>query len=113
MSWAADRAEIATALNTVTGVKGYEYRPKTLRAGDAWPVLESLSLEHSLVWRPSWTVMVILPADERAAGAWIDDHFTDLAAALRVPGFPETADTVVIPSTSGDIPALAISMRSE
>lgn len=113
MSWEADRAEIATALNTVDGVTGYSYRPSPVRPGDAWPVLESLENQHGLVWRPTWTVMVILPSDERAAGAWLDSHFMDLAAALRVPGFPDTADTVIYQTEAGDMNALAISMRSE
>jgi hypothetical protein len=90
MSIVNDRQEIAAALDTVDGVKGYVYRPKAPKPGDAWPTLPNYDLQDGLVWRPTWTVIVVLPADERSAAMWMDEHFGPLVTALRVPAFPES-----------------------
>lgn len=113
MSWANDRQEIADALDTVDGVKGYPHRPKVLKPGDAWPLLPDLELQGGLVWRPTWTVIVILPADEKQAAVWMDSHFTPIVTALRVPAFPESAAVGVLESSGGDLLILEITMRSE
>jgi len=113
MSFDNDRAEIVTALNTVTGVKGYQNRPTAPRTGDAWPTLPTLNLQAGLVWRPTWTVHVVLPSDERAAAVWMDAHFLPIVTALRVPAFPESAGPAVLETSAGDLLILEITMRSE
>ena len=113
MSLATDRAAIAVQLSTVAGVTGYEYRPAVPRPGDAWPTLPSLELQAGLVWRPTWTVVVFLPQDERTASAWLDAHFTALADALRGGNtFPETAEPALMPTEAGDAYVLEITIRS-
>lgn len=113
MSLTGDRAAIAAALTTVTGVKGYQYRPATPRPGDAWPRLVQLDLLDGLVWSAEWTVIVFLPQDERAASVWIDDHFLAIVAALRVPGFATKAEAAQLQTDGGDQFVLAVTMRSE
>lgn len=113
MSLVNDRAEIAAALSTVTDVNGYEYRPTTPRPGDAWPTLPTLERVGGLVWQATWTVIVFLPQDERAASAWIDDHFLAIVTALQVPGFADAAEPGVMQTSGGDQYVLEITMRSE
>ena len=113
MSFVNDRTEIAAALETVDGVKGYDYRPRAPKTGDAWPTLPTLDLQAGLVWRPTWTVHVVLPSDERAAAKWMDAHFLAIVTALRVPAFPESATPAVMETSAGDLLILEITMRSE
>lgn len=113
MSIVNDRAEIAAALESVDGVKGYVKRPKAPKPGDAWPLLPDYDLQAGLVWRPTWRVIVVLPADEAAAAEWMDDHFLPIVAALRVPAFPESAAAGVMQTSGGDLLILEITMRSE
>lgn len=113
MSWENDRTEIVAALNTVTGVKGYVNRPTALKPGDAWPLLPSLDLQDGLVWRPTWTVLVVLPQDEGTAATWLDSHFMAIVAALRVPGFAESAEPIDYQTSGGSMLVLAITLRSE
>lgn len=113
MSLDTDRAEIAATLNAVDGVIGYKYRPTTPRPGDAWPTLPTLELQDGLVWRPTWTVVVFLPQDERAASDWIDAHFAAIATALRGGStFPETAEPGLMATNGGDHYVLEITVRS-
>ena len=113
MSIAEGRKAIATALSSVAGVKGYEYRPTTPRPGDAWPTLPTLELHSGLMWQAEWTVIVFLPQDERGASEWIDAHFEDVAAALRGPGLATTAQPALMATGAGDQYVLEITMKSE
>ncbi|HEY0700299.1 MAG TPA: hypothetical protein VGD43_21150 [Micromonospora sp.] len=113
MSLTTDRAAIKAILDTVDGVTGYEYRPTVPRPGDAWPTLPALELQAGLVWRPTWTVVVFLVQDERAASDWIDQHFDALAGALRGGNvFPESAEPALMPTNAGDHYVLEITIRS-
>ncbi|KAB1925147.1 hypothetical protein F8280_12110 [Micromonospora noduli] len=113
MSLATDRAAIAATLSTVDDVTGYEYRPKTPKPGDAWPLMPSLELQDGLVWRPTWTIHVFLPQDERKASGWMDTHFTALADALRGGNtFPDSAEPALIATSGGDQYVLEITVRS-
>lgn len=107
------RAAIATALGTVAGVHGYPYRPTTPRAGDAWPILPSMDRQDDIVWRPTWTIIVMLPADERAASDWVDEHFDAIVTALQAgPIYPETAEPALMQTGAGDMYVLQITGRS-
>lgn len=113
MSLATERAAIAAALSTVTGVNGYPHRPTTPRPGDAWPTLPTLDRQADLIWRRTWTVIVLLPQDERGASTWLDQHFDALVAALQAgPIYPETAEPALINTGAGDMYALEITGRS-
>lgn len=113
MSLDTDRQAMADLLSTVPGVRGYPYRPPAPAEGDAWPTLPTLDLDRGLVWRPTWTVNVVLPSDERAASTWIDDNFLAVAAALRSGrAFPESAEPARMPTDVGDLLVLEITLRS-
>lgn len=113
MSLATKRVELAQALCAVSGVAGYEYPPNVWKTGDAWPVLDTLDLEQGLVWRPTWLVHVVLPADPRKASEWMDEHFIDIANALRVPSFAERAEPIDVQTDQGPVSLLQITTRSE
>ena len=113
MSLNTDREVLAGVLSGVAGVKGYEYRPPAPQPGDAWPTLPSLTLEQGLVWRPTWTVNVVLPSDERDAALWIDAHFIALVTALRSGnGWPEAAEPALMETNLGNLLILEITLRS-
>lgn len=114
MSIDTDRATIAAALSTATGVTGYAYRPKPPKPGDAWPTLPTIQRDQGIVWRPEWTVVVFLPQDERAASEWIDAHLLGVLAALQAssPLFPESAEPAVMATDGGDHYVLEITGRS-
>lgn len=108
-----DRADIAAALASVPGVAGYPYRPAAPRPGDAWPILPSFERQDGIVWRPTWTILVALPADERGASDWVDAHFDDIVAALQAgPIYPETAEPTLMATGAGDMYVLQITGRS-
>lgn len=107
------RAAIAAALDSVSGVAGYPYRPGAPRAGDAWPILPSMDRQDDIIWRPTWTILVALPADERGASDWVDQHFDDIVAALQQgPIYPETAEPAIMQTGAGDMYVLQITGRS-
>lgn len=113
MSLDTDRADIKAQLDPVPDVTGYKYRPKTPKPGDAWPTTPRLELQDGLVWRPTWTIHVFLPQNERAASDWIDEHFADLDTALRGGNtFPESAEMVMLQASAGDQFVLEITVRS-
>jgi hypothetical protein len=109
------RAAIAAALSTVAGVSGYRYRPTAPRAGDAWTILPSMERQDDIVWRPTWTILIVLPSEERAASDWIDDRFDAIVAALQaaVAGYwPDTAEPAMMATGAGDVYVLQITGRS-
>lgn len=113
MSIATDRQAIADLLGTVPTLTGHAYRPDVPGPLDAWPTLPTLTREHGIVWRPTWTVVVGLSFDEREASAWVDAHFGDLVDALdagrcQVDG----AEPAVMGTSAGDLLALEVTLRS-
>ncbi len=78
------RADIAEALNNTPGVVGFERRPSTPKAGNAWPMRPSGEATGAVgVFETSWRVAVLLPQDEKAAERWCDDHLELLCEALQ------------------------------
>jgi hypothetical protein len=115
MSLATDREALATVLEGVTGVNGHAFRPAAPRDGDAWPRLTGIELQAGLVLRPSWDVLLWLPADDRAASTWIDDHFAELVAALNAsdsPGFVDDGEPALVQVGRDDRPVLIISLKT-
>lgn len=113
MSLVGDRAEIAAALSTVDGVKGYAYRPAVLRAGDGWPLLGPLERADGLSFTATWRVFVVLPQDEQAASEWLDARHEDLVDALEPAGFVDRIEPVELSTEAGGLLAIQITMRSE
>lgn len=107
------RQALASALSIVAGIRGYEYRPTTPRPGDAWSLLPTLDLKEGLMWQATWTVVVFLPQDERAASLWIDERFEAIAAALREPGFVTKVEPAVMDAMGSDQYVLKFTVMSE
>jgi hypothetical protein len=107
------RAAIATALNTVSGVKGYAKRPIAIKAGDAWPLLARLDRGEGEAWEAQWRVIVLLPGSERDAVDAVDLLLPGVVAALDPVAFVDAAEPVVIATDAGDLPGLQISARSD
>lgn len=114
MSLTGDRAAIAAALSTATGVTGYVYRPGTPKTGDAWPLLGGLeNAGNATTFAVTWRVYVYLPQDERSASEWIDTHHEDLVDALLPVGFVDRIEPVNIGTEQAPVSALLLTMRGE
>lgn len=84
MSLNDTRAAFQAALSTVAGVTGYVKRPSTPRPGDAWPIWGGGDVDETTgLFDDTWSVGVMLPADEQSANDWIDAHIDDIVSGLR------------------------------
>ena len=115
MSLVGKRQEFADALSTVAGVKAHPYRPGEPRAGDAWPQWSGGTLDDaSGQMMNGWSVVVMLPQDERAADEWVDARAQLIGDALEraqvayVEGFAPANL-----SPNGTVYGLLITTRSE
>lgn len=112
----SSRTTLAAALVGYPGVKPYPYRPTSPKVGDAWPMWRGASADgapgHSLAH--SWALLIVLPADERAASEWIDANLDGLCDAIRPAAFVTEVDPVILPvnGTPG-LPALQFTCESE
>lgn len=116
MSRQAKRAEIAAALSTVDGVRGFPARPNTPTTGDAWPRWGGSERDDiSGQFVRTWMAVVQLPADDTAADAWIDAREDALWAALDPVGWITGFEPVDIGASDGRprIHGVMITMRSE
>jgi hypothetical protein len=107
------RAQIATALSTVSGVKGYAKRPTAVKAGDAWPILAAVTRGPGDSWGQTWRVLVLLPGSERDAVDAVDLLLPSLLGAVDGVVWVESAEPVVVATDAGDLPALQLSATSE
>lgn len=120
MSLAERRESLAEALSAVAGITGYPYRPSTPKSGDAWPVMGRAERVVADNFAVSWSVLVMLPQDERSANDFIEsksleiiDSLEDTGAAFVDSFGPAFAD---IPSGSGNTSVtrvLELTTRSE
>jgi len=113
MSLIDDRTALAAAMDGVTDVNGHDRRPAAPRLGDAWPFLERFDVEQGLVLRPTWKVIVLLPQDEFKASEWMDDHLALIFAALRGPGWAESAEPALMRVGRTDAYVLEISLKMD
>jgi hypothetical protein len=103
------REQMAAALSTVSGVKGYPYAPAARKVGDAWVRWNGDDRAAPGEFTATWQIVVLLPLDEGAGQGWIDAHRWPLTDALE-------DDSLVYvesmqPGVSADSPALMINCR--
>jgi hypothetical protein len=114
MSIAADRQTVANVLDSIDGVKGHMYRPKVFKAGDAWalsPIINRAIGSGPIV---TWTVVVILPQDERKSMEWFDTHVEALMDTLSDEfAYVEDVDARPLPTDDGDLYVMLLLMRKE
>lgn len=105
------RQEFRNALGTVADVSGFATRPKSNNPGDAWPVFAGMTRDEGTPgFIATWHVFVILPVDQAAADAWIDDHIDDLHDKLQPIAYIDSFAPVQL----ADGPrALSIELRCE
>lgn len=113
MSVTDTRQRLATALSTVTGVNGYVFRPSTIKAGAAWPLLDSLERGPGEYFSGNWRVIVALGGDEKQAQKQLDNLLPLIVAALEPAAYVAQAIPAVIPTSGGDLYAVELSVRSE
>lgn len=115
MSLIGKREEFRAALATVAGIKAHAYRPGTPRPRDAWPQWTGGTVDDvSGQVMNGWSVLVMLPQDERDADAWVDANAQLIGDAI------ETAQVAKVDafapanlSPNGTVYGLLITTRSE
>lgn len=112
MSLTTKRQEFTAALSTVEGVQGYDYKPTTPRAGDAWPQWRGMSRSEEVQFTNAWVVVVYLPQDERSAEQWVEEHIAGLYDAINPVAFIDGFSAANL-SQTGQQYGLVISTRSE
>ncbi len=108
-SFFAARAAFADALTSVSGVKGYQWKPSAPKVGDGWPRWQGSEHLAPGAMQTTWQIVILLPVDERAQQEWIESRLEQLIDALT-----EAADAFVVgvePGTATDRPALMINCR--
>jgi hypothetical protein len=103
VSFTDTRAELATALSTVTGLTGYEFKPTVITAGDAWALLDTADRGPGLAWSATWKVLVCLGGDEVKAMQMTDDVLPELVLALNPIAYVDQARPVIIATEGGPI----------
>lgn len=108
-SFFAAREAFATALSAVPGVNGYAWKPTTPKPGDAWVRRGRSERAAPGAFQNVWTIVLLLPGDERAQEQWTDERLEQLIDAV------EGGDLAWIVSfetgTATDRPALLIECR--
>lgn len=107
------RAELATALDSVAGIAGYERRPDALRPGDAWPILSQVTRGPGYAWQATWRVLVVLGPAETDAVDQLDQLLPELLAGLQVAAHVDSAQPVALTTDAGPMMALELTARTE
>ena len=103
------RSDIATALNTITGLTAVADWPATPTPGLAWPRLVEVTTDPFPM--SNWEVYVALPADLPSAEAQYDLYEPQLRDALQPYMYVETVSKVQV-GQNGVLAAL-VTGRSE
>lgn len=96
------RVELATAIDTVSGLKGHPRRPSTIGTGDAWPVWRGAERSAAHTYVDTFAVMISLPGDEAAADQWADERGSQVEAALEGLLYVTGIRPVIIATDAGD-----------
>lgn len=107
------RQSIADALSTVDGVTGYPAKPKAVKPGDAWPLLDQLTHVVAGAFQTTWRVAVVLGKDIATATDQMDTLVPAVAYALQPVAFVDLARPLLIPTEAGDMFGAEIIARSE
>ena len=110
------RQTIAAALSEVDGVQGYDERPTSPTAGDAWPLVRELTRGEgaaAAVFQTTWSVAVVLGGDVGTATDQFDTLLPLLVDALQSLLFVDQARPLSIPTEAGQMYGLEIIGRSE
>lgn len=124
MSIQGDREELATLLSTIDGVTGSKYRPMVIKTGSAWPLLDSLNRDNdrSLAsmrgmagnFQVVWSVVIVLPNDERKASEWFDSHHELIADVLEDFGYVTHIEPGLVAVEAGNsMQAMILTLRKE
>ena len=114
MSNAQTRQNIADALSTVAGIKGYTSTPSAPSVGDGWPQWRGADRAGGYAYTNTWIVLIVLPnQDEVTADAYADEHLELLDDALRPVLFIDSIAPAEIPAEGGPLLALLITGHSE
>lgn len=113
MSLQGQRQELVDALADVDGVKAHKYRPRALKTGDVWPLLEGMDRELGHDFAVTWRAVVILPSDEVKASEWFDAHHEPIADALADFGVVERIEPGAVATEAGDLEAMFLTVRRE
>lgn len=113
MSRDEDRAALAAALSTVTGVTGYARRPTSPKPGDGWVLWRGAVRDEGFAFMETWACVIQLPGDEVKADQWIEAHEDALFEALSPLLFVESFTPAAMPAGNNDTFALMITGRSE
>lgn len=103
------RDDMAAALSTVSGVRGYAYAPSARKVGDAWVRWNGDERVAPGEFTASWQIVVLLPQDEGAGQIWVDAHRWPLVDALEDGSLVHVES--ILPGVSADSPALMINCR--
>jgi hypothetical protein len=101
------RASLATALSTVSGLRGFIKRPSAAKRGNAWPRVTGLEHVAPGTWQTGWQVVILLPTDELAQDDWIMARLDDITDVLAPLVWIESIQI----GESHDSPALLINCR--
>lgn len=109
------REDIAAALSTIAGIKGYARRPKALAPGTAYPLIGALIRGRGLSFGYSWRIVLILGGDERKADEMLEAQLPEIAVALQEADvlYVDSAVPFIVPTEAGDIYAAEITGRSD
>lgn len=113
MSFTDARAAIVAAMDVVPGLTATEYRPKTLKAGAVFPLLDQAEAGPGHAVLGLWRVIVVLGGDERVAQQQMDENLPAWFDALRDAAWPDRARATTLNTSGGDLYAVEIQARSE
>lgn len=109
----SQRQDLADAVSTVEGIKGYEFRPTVMSPGTAWPLRGPMQRGEALDFEATWMVVVVLPTGEQQASKFFDSKFEALADSLEDMGYVERIEPTSIATDSGDLDGMLITLRRE
>ena len=109
MDLAADRAAIADAANTVTGVKCSATYRQVTKVGDAAVRLDNMTRSvDGFGFMVTWQVLISLGQDLARAEAWIDAHADSLIAALEGELVVGRLEAIELVLDTGKVPAVLV-----